>query len=91
MKQKLANYTVLINKEKRSGTDDVCYSAIVPILGIAADADTLEEAQKEIESLIAFHIDSLVEEGEEVPVENEKSFITKLQTVLPEGVKIQYV
>ena len=52
MKQNIANYTVVINKEKRTGTKKTCYTAFVPTLGIATDADTLEEVQKEIQSLI---------------------------------------
>jgi predicted RNase H-like HicB family nuclease len=91
MKQQVANYTVIIDKEKRMGTNDICYTAFVPVLGIAVDADTIEEVQKEIASFIQFHIECLVEEGEEVPVENDSSFITKLRTVLPSGVKIDYV
>lgn len=83
MKQNIANYTVVIEKEKRLGTNETCYNAVVPILGIATEADTLEQVQKEIQSLVQFHIESLSEEGEDIPVESGQSFITKIQALLP--------
>lgn len=83
MKQKIANYTVLIEKDQRTGTKKNCYSAVVPILGVATEADTLEQVQKNIQSLVQFHIESLASEGEQVPVEKETSFITKIQALLP--------
>ncbi len=83
MNRKIANYTVVIEKEKRLGTDKDCYSAVVPILGIATEADSLEQVQKDIQSLVQFHIESLSEEGEEIPVESGQSFITKIEALLP--------
>ncbi len=63
MKQNVANYTVIIEQEYRSGTNDLCYSAYVPKLGISTDSDTLEKVQTEIQALIQFHLDSLAQEG----------------------------
>lgn len=83
MKQHIANYTVVIEKEKRLGTDKLCFSAVVPILGIATDADSLEQVQKDVQKLVQFHIESLSEEGEEIPVESNQSFITKIEAFLP--------
>lgn len=83
MKKQVANYTVIIEKQKRMGTDDDCYVAYVPIIGIAADADTVEEVEREIKSLIQFHVESLAEEGEEIPTETESAFVTRAQVVLP--------
>ncbi|MBI2443193.1 MAG: type II toxin-antitoxin system HicB family antitoxin [Candidatus Levybacteria bacterium] len=85
MKQNVANYTVIIQKEKRMGTKIPCYTAIVPVLGIATEADTLEQIQTSVQSLIAFHIESLVDEGEEVPVESGEPFITRFEALLPKG------
>jgi len=85
MQQKIANYTVIIERQKRLGTDKICYMAYVPILGIATDADTIEEAEKEIKSLIEFHLDSLVGEKEDIPLETEEAFVTKSQVNLPKG------
>ncbi len=68
MKQKIANYTVVIEKEKRTGTKRLCYTAFVPTLGIATEADTLEEVEKKIQGLIEFHLDCLVAENKEIPM-----------------------
>lgn len=86
MKKNFANYTILINKEKRLGTNEDCYVALVPVLGIATDADSLEQVQKEIESLVKFHIECLADEGQEIPLESLGSFVTKFQTDLPSGI-----
>lgn len=67
MKQQVANYTVIIEKEKRTGTNQVCYTAFVPLLGIATEADNIEEAQEAAQDLIQFHLDTLAEEGKEIP------------------------
>lgn len=83
MKQRIANYTVVIEKQKRIGTNKSCYMSYVPILGIATEADTIEQAEKEIKSLIQFHIESLSQEGEEIPLETGEAFITRLQASLP--------
>lgn len=83
MKQQIANYTVIIEKQKRIGTNKSCYMAFVPILGIATDADTLEKVERDIKSLIQFHVESLAEEKEEIPVEAGSSFITRSEIILP--------
>ena len=85
MKQQIANYTVVIEKQKRTGTNKFCYMAYVPILGIATEADTIEQVEREIKSLMQFHLDSLVEEGEEIPIEREAAFITRSQVTIPAG------
>ena len=77
MKQRIANYTVVIEKQKRIGTNKFYYMAYVPILGIATESDTIEKLEKEIKSLIQFHIESLAEEGEEIPLENGEAFISR--------------
>lgn len=85
MQQKIANYTVIIERQRRLGTNKICYMAYVPILGIATDADTIEKVEKDIRSLIKFHLESLVKEGEDIPLETEEAFITKSQVNLPKG------
>lgn len=83
MKQNVANYTVVIEKEKRTGTSKVCYTAFVPFLDIATEADTIEKVEQEIQSLIQFHIESLVQEGAEIPIEQNNSLVTKSAVNLP--------
>ena len=90
MKQKIANYTVVIEKGKRTGSEKFCYTAFVPTLGIAVDADSLEKAKKEIQSLIEFHIDCLTQENREISVESEHPFITRLSAILPTSAQLAY-
>ena len=90
MKQNIANYTVVIEKEERIGTNKECYSAVVPILGIATEADTLEQVQKDIQSLVQFHIESLAEENKDIPVESRQSFITKIEALLPKKANLAF-
>ncbi len=88
MKQKVANYTVIIEKEYRTGTKKVCYTAYVPILGVAADADSLEEVQDAIKKLVDFHLESLLEEGGTIPVEKTPSLVTRFEALIPKNARI---
>ncbi|PIR80144.1 MAG: hypothetical protein COU25_01550 [Candidatus Levybacteria bacterium CG10_big_fil_rev_8_21_14_0_10_35_13] len=88
MKQNITNYTVIIEKEKRTGTNKDCYAAFVPALGIATEADTLEQVKNDIKALVQFHIESLSEEGSEIPVESGKSFVTTVAAFLPSKTRL---
>ncbi len=68
MQQVLASYKVVIRKDLRTGTDEVCYTAYVPELGIATDGDTIQEAVENSKELIKFQLECLVQEGQEVPI-----------------------
>jgi len=83
MKQSIANYTVIIDKEQRTGTDAVCYTVYVPVLGIATEGDTIEQAQETVKELIEFHLDSLAQEGEAIPLETTETLVTRSQVKLP--------
>lgn len=87
MKQQVANYTVIIEKQKRLGTNEACYTAFVPILDIATEADTIEQVEKDINALITFHLESLEEEGAEIPFETEHTFVTRSTGNLPTGLR----
>ncbi len=83
MKGSIANYTVVIEKQQRIGTQKSCYVGYIPILGIATEADTIEKLQEELSSLIQFHIECLVEEGEEIPLKSNDSLVARLEAVIP--------
>ncbi|MGB9706489.1 MAG: type II toxin-antitoxin system HicB family antitoxin [Microgenomates group bacterium] len=77
MQTKVLNYRVIIKPDKRTGTGESCFSALCPTLGIADDGDTFEEALNNLQKLIKFHLECLVKEKEEIPVdEPEKEIIT---------------
>ena len=83
MIEHVTTYTTIIEKDTRTGSQQLCYTAYVPILGLATEADTLEGAQSEVKELIQFHLQSLIEEGQEIPIESADSVIAKSQVVLP--------
>lgn len=60
------NYRVIIEKERFDDGTPV-YVAQVPTLGIADDGLTIEEALKNIKEMIKFHVECLIEEGENIP------------------------
>ena len=88
MNKNIANYTVIIEKQKRLGTGKDCFAAYVPVLGLAIDADSIEAVEKEVKSLIEFHIQSLAEEGETIPVESEETLVTRSKVVIPFGARL---
>lgn len=90
MNQQVTNYTVVIEKQKRLGTNNVCYMAYVPVLGIATDADTIEQLEKDITALIKFHVESLANEGETIPIETKHTFVTRSEVMLPKGAVLAY-
>lgn len=87
MKQRAKNYLeyrIVIAPDVRTGSRRTCFTAFVPVLGIAADGDTVEEARENAKNLITFHIESLKKEGEVLPVESvANEFITTARIPMP--------
>ncbi len=79
-KKKVLNYLVIIEPDKRTGTNKPCFSVYCPILGLVDNGDTIEEAMVNIKKLIKFHLESLSKEGESIPIEEpEKGLISTVQ------------
>lgn len=68
MQKQVLNYRIIIEPEKMG--KKVVYNAYCPTLGLADYADSIDQAVKNIQSLIKFHIECLLEDGIEVPTEN---------------------
>ena len=67
------NFTVVIEP------DEAGFHAYVPALpGCHTFADTIDEARRNILEALELHIQSMLEDGELVPVEQEPVFITRL-------------
>jgi len=74
------DYRVVVKPDKRTGSNKHCYVASCPTLGIADDGDTVEEALKNIRSLITFHLECLQKEGKEIPVDSpHEELVTNTQ------------
>lgn len=84
MKTTLLNYRIIVEPDKETGTGKPGYTASCPTLGVADDGDTIDEALQRIKSLIKFHLECLVEEGEPLPApDNEDSLITTIKVDAP--------
>lgn len=59
------HYNIIINPDRRTGTEELCYSVYCPSLGLADEGETIESAIANIKKLISFHLDCLVKEGVE--------------------------
>ena len=68
METKIANYRIIIEPEIQNGRK--VYNAYCPTLQIADYGDTIEQALESIKEGIELALESLVEAGEELPVDN---------------------
>ena len=75
MQTQILNYRIIIEPEKQ-GRKTV-YNAYCPTLGVADWGNTVDQAIERIQSLMKFHIECLLEEKQEVPVENEQEILTR--------------
>lgn len=91
MESKVLNYRIIVEKEKTEEGKYV-YNAYCATLGIADFGKTIDQAIQRITSLIKFHIESLIQEGHKVPLENESTtVVTSIVIPTPPQMKISYV
>ncbi|MFA5792528.1 MAG: type II toxin-antitoxin system HicB family antitoxin [Candidatus Gracilibacteria bacterium] len=85
MKKILLSYNIILKEEPEGG-----YTAMVPSLpGCITYGKTIEEAKEMAEDAISLYIESLEENGENIPSDGEM-FITTLQLNIPERKKTLY-
>lgn len=89
MQKQILNYRIIIEPEKM-GRKTV-YNAYCPTLGVADWGDSIDEAIKNIRSLIKFHIECLLEDGTEVPTENvhEEILTSTKVSIIGSGINAQ--
>src|SRR3989344_8574360 len=84
MQKKILNYRIIIEPEKMG--KKTVYNAYCPTLGLADYADSIDQAIKNIESLMKFHIECLLKDGLEVPEENvDQELITSTHVSIQES------
>ena len=83
MQTKVLNYRIIIAPEKQG--KKTVYNAYCPTLGLADYGDSIDQAVKNIQGLIKFHIESLLSEGLEVPQENTSQELITSTTVSIQG------
>ncbi len=67
--KKYYEYRILITPDTRMGSQKSCFTAYVPALGIADDGDSVDEAFRNIQEMIVFHLECLRKEKQPLPVE----------------------
>lgn len=90
MQKQVLNYRVIIEPDKRTGTNDPCFTAYCPKLGLADDGDTIEEALSAIQEGIQCYLEALAKDGVEIPAADNiaQGLVTSTRVTLPEDVKI---
>ena len=80
MQTHILNYRIIVEPDTETGTERKGYTATCPTLGIAADGDAIEEALKNIKSLMQFHLECLAQEEEEIPEPDRiEGLVTNIQ------------
>jgi predicted RNase H-like HicB family nuclease len=89
MQRTLLNYRIIIEPEVRG--KKTVYSAYCPTLGVADYGDSIDEVLKSIKYGLDLAVESLVEAGKEIPIdEPEKQMVTSAQVRVPQGAKLTY-
>lgn len=93
MEKKVLNYRIIVEKERiEDKKGKHVYNAYCTTLGVVDYGDTIDEAINRITSLIQFHIESLTQEGHDVPVEKDvTTVITSVEVKTPLHAKFSYV
>jgi len=88
MQTQTIQYRIIITPDQQTGTGEVVYTAFCPVLGIADDGRTIEEALQNIQSAIEAYTESLAEDGLEIPVDHpEKDIITTTYVKTPSNLQ----
>lgn len=82
--KKYFEYRIVITPDTRTGSRERGFTALVPALGIATGGDSVEEAFRNIQEMIVFHLECLRKEKQPLPVEQPVAdFITTARVAVP--------
>ena len=82
METKVLNYRIIIKQAKENGK--TVYLAECSTLGIYDWGDTIDKALKSIREGIECHVEALIKDSEEVPIDYpEKEFVTEARIAVP--------
>lgn len=82
METKVLNYRIIV-KPTKEGRKTV-YTAECPTLGVYDWGDTVETVLKSIKEGIECHVEALMEEGDDIPVDYpEKELVTETKITVP--------
>lgn len=66
-KKYVLNYKVDLKPDRRIGSNEPCFVASCPTLGLVDDGETKKEALRNIKKTIVFHLECFKKEGKEIP------------------------
>ena len=79
-KKTVLDYRVILKLDTRTGSKKSCYVAFCPTLGVVDDGNSPQEALKNIQGTIGFHLESLQKERKEIPIDHpNEEMITNTQ------------
>jgi len=74
----MARYTVLLYEEPEGG-----YSVLIPVLGVATQGETIEEALKMAREATNLHVRGLIDDGEPVLEEEIPPIVASIEIEVP--------
>ena len=84
MQTQILQYRIIITPDTQTGTNQAVYTASCPLLGIADDGTTIEEALQNIKGAIEAYVESLAEDGEIIPIDHpENDIVTTTHVQAP--------
>ncbi len=80
MQTTVLNYRVIVEPDTQTGTGKPGFTALCPILGVADDGDTIEEALTNVKGAIKAYVQSLIDDKLAVPIDTpDRDMITTTQ------------
>lgn len=67
MEKFILNYRVIVEPDIRLGTNEKCFTAYCPTLGVVDDGNSINEALENIKEGIQCYIEALVKDRVEIP------------------------
>ncbi len=90
MEKHILNYKIIVEKERHKGK--IVYVASCPALGLFDWGKTIDQSMGRITKLIKFHLESLEDAGQPIPIEKESTTImTSIEIPIRPNVKFSYV
>ncbi len=92
METKVLNYRVIIETDKRLGTEEAGYSAYCPTLDVASEGETIEETLKNIAEALECRLGALAKDKVPIPIPDnpEETIITYSHVQVPENFKFNF-
>ena len=89
MQTRILSYRIIIEPEKQG--KKTVYNAFCPTLGVADWGDSIDAVLKSIKDGIELALESLTEEGKEIPVDKvDREVVATAQVHAPAGAKLRF-